>query len=69
VRWVSASYGAVHQLLTNPVYAGAFVLGRKRQEKGFSLSCAAVEAGPVQGGDCVSYCARIPSSVGFGFVS
>jgi DNA invertase Pin-like site-specific DNA recombinase len=33
VRWVRASYGAVHKLLTNPVYAGAFVFGRKRQEK------------------------------------
>lgn len=28
-----ASYGAVHDFLTNPAYAGAFVLGRKRQEK------------------------------------
>ena len=33
VRWVRASYGAVHKLLTNPVYAGAFVFGRSRQEK------------------------------------
>lgn len=33
VRWVRASYGAVHKLLTNPVYAGAFVFGRTRQEK------------------------------------
>jgi DNA invertase Pin-like site-specific DNA recombinase len=33
VRWVRASYGAVHDLLTNPVYAGAFVFGRSRQEK------------------------------------
>ena len=28
VRWARASYGAVHKLLTNPVYAGAFVYGR-----------------------------------------
>ena len=33
VRWVHASYGAVHKLLTNPVYAGAFVFGRSRREK------------------------------------
>jgi DNA invertase Pin-like site-specific DNA recombinase/transposase len=33
VRWVRGSYGAVHKLLTNPVYAGAFVFGRTRQEK------------------------------------
>jgi DNA invertase Pin-like site-specific DNA recombinase/transposase len=33
VRWVRASYAAVHKLLTNPVYAGAFVFGRTRQEK------------------------------------
>lgn len=33
VRWVPANYGAVHKLLTNPVYAGAFVFGRSRQEK------------------------------------
>jgi excisionase family DNA binding protein len=33
VRWARASYGAVHDLLTNPVYAGAFVFGRTRQHK------------------------------------
>jgi len=33
VRWARASYGAVHDLLTNPVYAGAFVFGRSRQNK------------------------------------
>jgi DNA invertase Pin-like site-specific DNA recombinase/transposase len=33
VRWARASYGAVHKLLTNPVYAGAFVYGRSRTEK------------------------------------
>jgi excisionase family DNA binding protein len=33
VRWVRASYGAVHDLLTNPAYAGAFVFGRTRQQK------------------------------------
>jgi DNA invertase Pin-like site-specific DNA recombinase len=33
VRWVRPSYGAVHKLLINPVYAGAFVFGRTRQEK------------------------------------
>jgi len=33
VRWVRASYGAVHDFLTNPEYAGAFVYGRTRTEK------------------------------------
>src|SRR4051812_7851816 len=33
VRWTRASYGAVHDLLTNPSYAGAFVFGRQRREK------------------------------------
>jgi excisionase family DNA binding protein len=33
VRWARASYGAVHDLLTNPAYAGAFVFGRTRQHK------------------------------------
>ena len=33
MRWARASYGAVHELLTNPVYAGAFVFGRTRQRE------------------------------------
>jgi DNA invertase Pin-like site-specific DNA recombinase len=33
VRWARASYGAVHDFLTNPAYAGAFVFGKSRQEK------------------------------------
>jgi excisionase family DNA binding protein len=33
VRWAPASYSAVHDLLTNPAYAGAFVFGRSRIEK------------------------------------
>ena len=28
IRWARASYGAVHDFLTNPAYAGAFVFGR-----------------------------------------
>ena len=34
VRWEQASYGAVHDLLTNPVYAGAFVYGRTTDRQG-----------------------------------
>lgn len=30
IRWARASYGAVHDFLTNPTYAGAFVFGRTR---------------------------------------
>lgn len=33
VRWEPADFGAVHDLLTNPAYAGAFVFGRSRQQK------------------------------------
>jgi len=33
VRWAKPSYPAVHDYLTNPVYAGAFVFGRTRVEK------------------------------------
>jgi excisionase family DNA binding protein len=33
VRWARASYGAVHDFLTNPAYAGAFVFGRTGTEK------------------------------------
>lgn len=33
VTWASATYPAVHDLLTNPAYAGAFVFGRTRTEK------------------------------------
>jgi excisionase family DNA binding protein len=33
IRWARASYAAVHDFLTNPAYAGAFVFGRTRQQK------------------------------------
>jgi DNA invertase Pin-like site-specific DNA recombinase len=33
VTWAAPTYPAVHDLLTNPVYAGAFVFGRTRTEK------------------------------------
>jgi DNA invertase Pin-like site-specific DNA recombinase len=33
IRWTKPTYPAVHDLLTNPVYAGAFVFGRTRTEK------------------------------------
>jgi excisionase family DNA binding protein len=33
VRWARANYAAVHDFLTNPSYAGAFVFGRTREEK------------------------------------
>ena len=32
-QWVDANYRAVHQILTKPAYAGAFVFGRIRQHK------------------------------------
>jgi excisionase family DNA binding protein len=33
VHWAPATYPAVHDFLTNPVYAGAFVFGRTHTEK------------------------------------
>jgi len=33
ITWAEASYSAVHDLLTNPAYAGAFVFGRTRTQK------------------------------------
>jgi excisionase family DNA binding protein len=35
IRWAKANYAAVHDVLTNPAYAGAFVFGRTREEKRF----------------------------------
>jgi DNA invertase Pin-like site-specific DNA recombinase len=33
VTWAQATYRAVHEILVNPAYAGAFVFGRQRVEK------------------------------------
>ncbi|MGH9092408.1 MAG: recombinase family protein [Acidimicrobiales bacterium] len=33
VTWAKATYPAIHDFLTNPAYAGAFVFGRTRTEK------------------------------------
>jgi DNA invertase Pin-like site-specific DNA recombinase/predicted DNA-binding transcriptional regulator AlpA len=32
IRWVDASYTAIHHVLTNPVFAGAYTYGKTRQE-------------------------------------
>lgn len=32
IRWVKPSYGMIHQVLTHPIYAGAYVYGRRRQD-------------------------------------
>jgi DNA invertase Pin-like site-specific DNA recombinase/uncharacterized protein YndB with AHSA1/START domain len=32
IRWVEASYTAIHHVLANPVYAGAYAYGRTRRE-------------------------------------
>jgi DNA invertase Pin-like site-specific DNA recombinase len=32
IRWVEASYTAIHHVLRNPVYAGAYAYGKTRQE-------------------------------------
>ena len=33
VRWVKPTYRAIHDILTNPVFAGAYAYGRKRVER------------------------------------
>src|SRR5215475_7546350 len=33
IRWVTPTYHAVHQILTNPVYAGAYTYGKTRYER------------------------------------
>ena len=38
ITWAEASYPAVHDFLTNPAYAGAYVFGRTRTEKRLDAS-------------------------------
>ena len=33
IRWVAPTYHAVHQILTNPVYAGAYTYGKTKYER------------------------------------
>lgn len=33
IRWVSPTYIAIHEILTNPTYAGAYVYGKTRHER------------------------------------
>ena len=33
IGWVTPTYTKIHQVLTNPVYAGAYVFGKTRQER------------------------------------
>jgi len=44
ITWASASYPAVHDFLTNPAYAGAFVFGRTRTEKRVDPTTGAVHS-------------------------
>jgi DNA invertase Pin-like site-specific DNA recombinase len=40
IRWVEASYHAIHHVLTNPVYAGAYAYGKTRTETTLDASGA-----------------------------
>ena len=57
ITWAEASYPAVHDFLTNPAYAGAYVFGRTRTEKRVDASGKVVSrdrdaaAGGVGGAD------------------
>jgi DNA invertase Pin-like site-specific DNA recombinase len=33
IRWIAPTYRSIHQVLTNPVYAGAYVYGRNHSEQ------------------------------------
>lgn len=33
IRWITPAYTAIHQVLTNPAYAGAYAYGKTRQER------------------------------------
>ena len=33
IRWTAPSYTAIHEVLTSPIYAGAYTYGRTRQER------------------------------------
>ena len=44
IFWAQATYPAVHDVLTNPAYAGAFVFGRTRTEKRVDPATGAVRA-------------------------
>jgi len=33
IRWIPPSYHSIHQVLSNPVYAGAYAYGKSRQER------------------------------------
>jgi DNA invertase Pin-like site-specific DNA recombinase/predicted DNA-binding transcriptional regulator AlpA len=33
IRWIPPTYVTIHQVLTNPVYAGAYAYGKSRQER------------------------------------
>src|SRR3989441_9728999 len=33
IQWITPTYRSIHQVLTNPVYAGAYVYGRSRSEQ------------------------------------
>jgi DNA invertase Pin-like site-specific DNA recombinase len=33
IRWIAPTYHAIHSVLANPVYAGAYCYGRSRQER------------------------------------
>jgi len=42
IKWVTASYHAIHSVMTNPVYAGAYTYGKTKQE------CVIDETGQVK---------------------
>jgi excisionase family DNA binding protein len=44
INWAPATYPAVHDFLTNPAYAGAFVFGRTRTEKRVDPATGAVHS-------------------------
>ena len=67
VHWAAATYPAVHDFLTNPVYAGAFVFGRTRTEKRLDPAARSLPARsccPARNGRCSSPTTILDSSTG-----
>ena len=57
IRWVDASYTAIHHVLTNPVYAGAYAYGKTRTETVLDAGAGGISASgifPVPTGRCSS---------------
>jgi DNA invertase Pin-like site-specific DNA recombinase len=54
VRWATPSYKAVHDILANPVYAGAYAYGRKQTERRVTNGAVSEHVRRARSGTCAS---------------